>query len=132
MLGKNTTMAKSFKNIASDLTYQLFSIAFGIIIPRLFLLHLGSEANGLVSSITQILTYVALLEAGVGAASTQALFAPTKRKEESKINEIMAATSRFYNRTAALYLATLVILAFVFPYTVKSEINNIYIFIPLQ
>ena len=81
----------------------------------------------MVSSITQILTYVALLEAGVGAASTQALFAPAKKNDETKINEIMAATSRFYNRTAVLYMATLLILAFVFPYTVESEINKVYI-----
>ena len=52
---------KGIKNILSGFIGQLITIALGIIIPRLVLLNLGSEANGLLSTVSQIYTYFALL-----------------------------------------------------------------------
>jgi len=121
---ENSNTKKSLKNIFSDLLLQVITMAFGVIIPKLFIEQLGSESNGLVSSINQILTYVALLEAGVGAAALQALFSPIKRDDRQKVSEILSATDFFYKRTGALYLSVLILLAFVFPFTIQSEISK--------
>ena len=117
------TKKKSIYNLTSELMYQFAAIGFGIIIPRMFLLNLGSETNGLVSSVTQILTYVALVEAGIGAAALQALYKPINNNDRFEINGIISATRRFYDKVGGVYLSILLLLAFIFPFTVKTDIS---------
>lgn len=62
------------------------------------MVNYGSEANGLIASIVQIISYFALLEAGVGAASLQALYKPVAGNDRSHINSILAATSSYYKK----------------------------------
>ena len=46
---------KGFRNIASNMFAQVVTILLGIVIPRLMLVNLGSEANGLFTSIGNVL-----------------------------------------------------------------------------
>ena len=75
---------KSFLNITIGIGSQILAIALGIVIPRLFLKSFGSEMNGFLNSITQIFAYFSLLEAGVGAATLQALYGPLASKERNQ------------------------------------------------
>lgn len=113
---------KGFKNIAANIAAQLVTLLLGIIIPRLMLVNLGSEANGLFTSIGNVLVYVALLEAGVGAAATQALYGPIARNDQTKVGEIVAAVDHFYKRTGKWYFAVILLLTFVFPFTFESTL----------
>lgn len=113
---------KGLLNILSGFLSQIITLLLGIVIPRLVLVNLGSEANGLLSSISNILVYVALLEAGVGAAATQALYAPLARGDRYKVSSIVAAVDRLYRRTGRYYFAVILLLTFVFPLTITSEL----------
>ena len=113
---------KGFNNIAVNILSQVITLILGIIIPRLVLVNLGSEANGLLTSINQVLVYVALLEAGVGTASLQALYGPVAKEDQDSISSILAATDRFYKRTGRGYFAVVLLLTFVFPFTITSEL----------
>ena len=61
---------RCFFNAFSGLFSQFVSVALGVIIPRLVLVQLGSEANGLLSATQQALVYLDLLESGIGTATT--------------------------------------------------------------
>ena len=61
-------------NLISSLVYQVVLITLSFLLPRLYLENFGSEINGVLSTIKQIFTYMCLLEAGVGLATTQALY----------------------------------------------------------
>ena len=61
-----SNIRKGFYNLLTSVLGQLITIVLGIVIPRLVLVSLGSEVNGLINSITQALGYASLLEAGVG------------------------------------------------------------------
>lgn len=113
---------KGIKNILSNILSQLVSILLGIVVPRLMLVNLGSEANGLMTTVNNLLTYVALLEAGVGAAATQALYAPLARDDRGKTSEIVAAVGHFYRRTGRWYFVIVLLLTFVFPLTLQSTL----------
>lgn len=113
---------KGLKNIIANIFAQVVTLLLGIVVPRLMLVNLGSEANGLFTSIGNVLTYVALLEAGVGAAATQALYAPIARDDRWRVNEIIAAVDRFYKRTGGWYFAVILLLTFVFPLTFNSSL----------
>ena len=57
---------KAIINIISSLVLQLVTVICGFIVPRLFIKSFGSNVNGLVTSITQFLAYITLLESGFG------------------------------------------------------------------
>lgn len=113
---------KSITNILTSVLSQIVTLGLGILIPRLVLVNLGSEANGLLGSVNTILSYVSLLEAGVGAASTQALYGPIAKGERGEINSILAATNIFYKRTSRMYFAVVLIMTVAFPFTIQSEL----------
>ena len=77
---------RGFYNVVFGMIGQVVSIALGIVIPRLVLVSLGSETNGLLSSVNQALVYLNLLEAGIGTATLQALYKPVAEFDVNNIN----------------------------------------------
>lgn len=124
-----TNVKKSLLNTVWGLVYQLVVIGFGLILPRLFIVSYGSEMNGLMSSVTQIYTYVALLEAGVGAASLQALYKTVAKNDYDGTNGILAATDHFYKRTGLFYLVSVLGISVLYPLVVESEISKSVVFL---
>jgi hypothetical protein len=113
---------RSLFNIAVGIGSQCVSIVLGIIIPRLFLTSFGSEMNGFLNSIGQVFAYFALLEAGVGAATLQALYGPLANDNKKEISEIMSATDYYYKKTGRLYLIAVLLVAIGYPVVVSSNI----------
>lgn len=120
---------RSAYNVIFGILNQAVMIAAGILLPRLVLVNLGSESNGLLNSVNQIFTYFALLEAGVGTATLQALYGPVGCNDRDSINGILAATDRYYKRTGVIYLIAFCILAFIYPLAVASDLRKSTIFI---
>ncbi len=118
---------KSFYNILSGIMGQAVAIILGIVIPRLFLVNYGSEINGLLSSVGQIYTYLALLEAGVGTATLQALYGPVATDDKKKISEIISATNIFYRRTGTVYLLAIFAMSILYPIMLNTSIEYITI-----
>lgn len=102
---------------------EIITLLVGLFLPRLFIKSFGSEVNGFLNSVNQVFVYVALLEAGVGAASTQALYGPVGKDNREKINSILSATNKFYKKTALWYTAFMVALAIFYPLLVNSKLN---------
>ena len=115
---------KSLYNVLTRVLGQVVTLAMGIVIPRLVLVNLGSESNGLLSSITQALGYASLLEAGVGLASLQALYKPVAEKDQSSVNAIMSATNLYYKRTGRIYFLVVVLLSGFYPFVIKTTISK--------
>ncbi|MDO4490594.1 MAG: sugar isomerase [Lachnospiraceae bacterium] len=117
------------KNLFAALLSQAVTFILAFLIPRLFLVNFGSEAKGLISTITQIFNYLWLLEAGVGLATTQALYGPVSRQDEDSINAIMTATHQYYKKTGYLYLTAVVLFAVVFSLGSKSSFQPWVVFV---
>lgn len=122
-------LKKTVYNLLSGLIGQIITIVLGIVIPRLFIVSLGSEVNGLVSSISQIFVYFGLLEAGVGLATTQALYKPIAQGNKNDINSILVATDKYYKKTGTVYLIGVIVLSVIYPVVINSQINKFTIFI---
>lgn len=106
---------KSFYNLVASLSYKVITCLVGILIPRLFIMNYGSELNGMQSSITQIFAYIGLIEAGVGEAALQALFAPISRNDRSGANGVLSAVTSYYNRIGVIYFGVLLGFAVLYP-----------------
>lgn len=108
---------------------QIVSIGIGILIPRLVLVNLGSESNGLLNSVSSVLKYLSLLEAGVGTATIQALYQPVAENDRESINKILSATHYYYLRTGVIYLSFVIVLSVVYSLGVSTRIPRIYVFL---
>lgn len=114
---------KSLKIFITGVVSQIVTLGLGIIIPKLLIVSYGSEVNGLLTSIRQIFVYVALLEAGIGTASLQAMYEPIAKDDKQSACAIMAATDRYFKRTGLLYGLAVVLLAVFYPIVVKTELS---------
>ena len=114
---KNGVLSAAF-----GIMQQLLTLIFGLIVPRLFIRTFGSEMNGLLSSLGNIYSYLALVEAGVGTVAIQALYGPLGRDDKRGINEIMAATAQFYSRAGWVYLLGVIAISVVYPLSVSTTI----------
>lgn len=120
---------KISRNILSGFLGQIIIMVLGIVVPRLILVSYGSEVNGLLSSVTQIYAYFTLLEAGIGAATSQALYAPVGANNREEINSILSATRIYYSRAGAIYLILVLGMAIMYPAIVKNEIGYGVVFL---
>ena len=124
-ISNNTTSRKKkvFYNMWASVLFQLLSVVSGLILPRFFLSYFGSEINGLVNSITQFLSYITLLDLGVGAVFQSALYKPLAQNDEKEINNIFCAGKLFYHRIGLLIVAYIVALAVIYPYLVNDSFD---------
>ena len=113
---------RSFFNAFSGLFSQFVSVALGVIIPRLVLVQLGSEANGLLSATQQALVYLDLLESGIGTAALQALYKPAAEQDRAAVSGIFNALRREYAKVGIAYAALVCGLSVLFPFFIKTEL----------
>ena len=114
----------ALKNILANLILQITAAISGLILPRFFIIAYGSTMNGMIVSVTQFISYMALVEAGVSAASIVGLYKPLADNNVVEINRILSATKRFYYRSGIFYIALLVILVAAYPLLVKNQIDE--------
>lgn len=120
---------KNWKNFLVGLFSQLVVLVIGLIIPRIILTHYGSDTNGLINTITQIFTYMALLEAGIGMASRNALFKPLIKNDRETVSKVLSASRVYYRKISYIYFGVVIFLAIVLPLILKTEIDYLTIFV---
>ncbi len=111
-------------NTVTSILLQVVLAISGIIVPRFFTALYGSSVNGLVSSITQFISYINLVEAGISAAGMVALYGPLARGEKDNINGVFAAANRFYRQSGLIFAALIGLLVLLYPFAVKNEIGD--------
>ena len=116
-------------NLLSGIVYQIILIALSFLLPRLYLENFGSEVNGVLSTIKQIFVYMTLLEAGIGLATTQALYKPVAENDHGKSSAILSATNLFYTKTGIIYAVIVLLLAAVYSFLIPTSIPPVELFV---
>lgn len=109
-------------NLIIGIGGQVIALILGILVPKFVLDGFGSEINGLLTSVTNIYGYVALVEAGIAAAASQSLYKAIAASDRNEMNAIMAATHRYYLRTGWIYLALVLMFAGIYPLLVNTDL----------
>lgn len=115
-------------NTITSLILQILTLINGFIIPKLILSYFGSEVNGLVSSLTKFLSYVALLEGGITGVVMASLYKPLAFKDDKKISSIINATISFYKKIAYIFIIYTIGLALIYPILFKANFSYSYVF----
>ena len=117
---------KAVINTMTSIIAEIVSIICGLILPRLILVAFGSSYNGITSSISQFLSCVVLLRAGVGSVTRAALYKPLAKKDINEISGIVNATAIFMKKVALIYVGALLIFACIYPFFVRDSFDWIF------
>lgn len=109
---------------------QITTIVVAFIVPRAVIACYGSEVNGLITSLTQFVSYISLVEAGISAAAVYALYKPLADNDISKISIIVSAARKFYYKSGWIFIILIALLAFLYPLFVDCHgITNVQVFL---
>lgn len=114
------------KNVISSLIKQLANMVSGLILPRQIIITFGSQVNGLVTSITQFLSYIVVMELGIEPVVKALLYKPIANKAKDEIEKILKFAQNFFNKVIYCFLIYLIILCFIYPKIVKEEFSTLY------
>lgn len=92
------------RNMTTTLLAQIVGILCGVVIPSVMLRAYGSESYGTVTSIAQFLSYISLLDGGVGGVARAALYHPLAQNDHEGISRVYYAVRRFFVVVAVVFL----------------------------
>ena len=88
----------------------------------------GSENNGLMQSVGQILGYAVLLEGGIGGVIRAALYKPLAENDSERINDIFQSTKSFFQKISLIFILFVVALASCIKLVINTEFSWPYVF----
>ena len=108
-------MAKLYKsklNVLTTLMKQVVATVCGIILPRILIGAFGSVVYGATTSIAQFLSYISLLEGGIGRVARGALYEPLAKGDKEQVSRIHRAIRSFFLKIAGVFLVYTLIIAY--------------------
>lgn len=119
---------KAILNVFTNLLLELIVIIYGFVVPKMIIQSFGSDVNGLISSITQFLGYIALLESGFGPVVKSILYKPIAKKNNQEILNILNASEKFFRLISYIFILYIIILSIIYPIIINTEFAFIYSF----
>lgn len=122
----NERLNKLKLNTVLGVIYQATLVLVNFILPRFFLKYYGSNVNGLISSITQFLSFINLADMGIGAVVSSALYKPLAEGDDEKVSSIFAFARKFFKIVGFILVAYIVVLTFVYPIVVEDSFSILF------
>lgn len=120
-------LKKATYNVVVLALYQIIIFACNLILPRFILTAYGSEYNGIVSSITQFLSFISILRMGVAGATRVELYKSLAANDIEQTSSIIRATEVFMRKIAGVFAGYVVILAVFYPMVVQGHYSHLEI-----
>lgn len=114
---------KALKNFAFGVCNETVTIACGLILPRLILSNFGSAYNGVTHSISQFISYIALMKSGIGGAARAALYKPLAENDNEKISKIVATTQQFMKKITFIFVIFVLAFAVIYPSIICTDFD---------
>lgn len=111
-------------NVVTGFGGKLIIMAISFVVPRLMITGYGSEVNGLFTTLNNIYTYMALVEAGIGISAIQLLYKPVIDDDKQTINNILFTTKKYFYKCGWIYLAGVILLTLILPFAINTSINK--------
>ncbi|EAR12262.1 polysaccharide transport protein, putative [Polaribacter irgensii 23-P] len=122
----NSRIKNLIYNNSAQGIFQLITILVGFYLTRFIILNFGSELNGLMLSINQILNYFALVEGGISGSIVYALYKPLYDNDKISINKLLGTSKSYLTKAGFTFLFFTIIYILLSAYLVnKSSLNNI-------
>ena len=128
MKAEGTSRRRNAKiNILIALLYQAVSAIVGLILPRYILLTFGSDVNGIMQSISQLLSYTVILECGIGGMVIASFYKPLAQNDDEAVSDIFNNTKGFFNKISIVFVIMLTGLVLFSKVLIKTEFDGVYV-----
>ena len=117
---------KALYNSIASMILQIVSLICGFILPRMILSSFGSSYNGITSSISQFLSVVTLLRAGIGGATRASLYKSIANNDNEQISSTIKATEIFMKKISFIFVAGMLVFAVCYPFFIKDEFDWLF------
>ena len=118
---------KALKNTLTSFILEIVTILCGFILPKLLLKKYGSEVNGLIASITTLVGYISLLQAGFGPVIKAELYKPIVEKDKEKIKKILKTAENFFRGISYILIGYVILLCIFYPIVVNTSFDSSFI-----
>lgn len=122
---------KIMSNIVLNLIVTVITGLGSFAISKYFAENMGIDYLGLMKLFSQLISYLSLVEMGLGTASTYALYKPLLNKNYKEINIVISTIDSIYKRISLFILILGIIMSPFLHYIIKQQdqiIKNIEIY----
>lgn len=105
---------KAKLNIVISFFCQIINLICGLIVPRLLIGAFGSTAFGATTSIANFLSYITLLEGGIGGVARAALYKPLADKNKLEISQIIYEIRHLFRVIGYVFSLYVLVLACIY------------------
>lgn len=109
--------------VATSLLSEGVALACGLVLPRLILNNFGSAYNGITQSISQFISYISLMKAGIGGAAAAMLYKPVAENNTREISEILVSMERFMRKISLIFVLFVIGLAVIYPTFIVKDFD---------
>lgn len=120
---------KSILTAISSLLLTLINGVFSIVVIQLVIKEYGSDFNGLNSTVNQFINMLLVIEGGFTLATTVALFSPFSKNDVSKINGILSASRKVFNKIGRYFLLIGIVFSALGVLFLKTDVDSLIIFL---
>lgn len=118
---KNTSRTrKVIRNVFAATIKEAVILICGLVLPRLILSNYGSTYNGITQSITQFISYISLMQAGIGGATIANLYKPIAEKDDKEISKILYSTEKYMRKISLFFVIFVIIFSSIYPLIIKD------------
>lgn len=122
-MSKTSRSRKALNNTIAGFALEFVNLICGLILPRLILTAFGSSYNGVTSSITQFISCISLMKAGIGGVTRAALYKSLAEHDTQKISEIVVSTERFMRKIALIFVGGVIVFAAIYPIWICKDFS---------
>lgn len=112
----------SFYNAIVSFIGMLITLGLYLVVGRLIISNYGSDTNGIISTVTQVISILTLVEAGMTLSINTYLYKPYTDKDKTKIEEILSATNKIFHIIGLSFLVLGFAFSFIYPRFIKSDL----------
>ena len=112
---KRSRTKNAMLTVTTSLISEGVALACGLVLPKMILRNFGSAYNGITSSISQFISYISLMKAGIGGAAAAALYKPVAEGNTLEISEILASMEKFMRKISMIFVLFVLALSIIYP-----------------
>lgn len=111
------------RELILNLLYTFLTSVFGFIQNKFFIQYMGIETLGMMKLFSQLLAYLNIIEMGIGAASTYALYNPLEKKDYKKLSIIVNTMENIYKKIGIVLFILGILCIPIIPFFMRTTIS---------
>lgn len=120
---KRSRTRNALMTVAASLLSEAVALVCGLILPSLILRNFGSAYNAITQSISQFISYISLMKAGIGGATAAILYKPVAEGNTIEISRILSSMEKFMRKISLIFVGFVLVLAVVYPTFIVKDFD---------